>query len=56
MAKVYVGLGSNINPEENLVIAVHSALEKAYNREDAVLQRAMFDAVASTLRTDLSQQ
>lgn len=43
------GQGIYINPQENLVIALHSAREKATNREDSVLQGAMIKAVAAAL-------
>jgi CubicO group peptidase (beta-lactamase class C family) len=44
------GQGIYINPQENLVVAIHSARENASRSEDWVLQNALYDAFRRALQ------
>jgi CubicO group peptidase (beta-lactamase class C family) len=46
------GQGIYIDPNANLVIALHSARPHASRREDSALQMAMYRAVATALTAD----
>ena len=44
------GQGIYINPQENLVVAIHSARENATRPEDWILQNALYDAFRDALQ------